>query len=254
MQITDILAQMGGLQSMARELGVSETQAASGAEALIPAILGGFKKQAQSQPAGLEGLGGLLGQLGGGGLLDDVLAPQPTDVSRGNDVLGQIFGSKDVSRAVAQNAASQSGLDPSLLKKMLPMLAMLVAGYMAKQGGAGAAHSNSPGGRRARRWARWPAGRPARRSGRHARRRRAGARLDARPERRRQSAGRHPADGRNLPKDVAPAATYAQPSSPENVPGIRRGRRWLGALRSSGGDDGRRLGLDRRVGAGALPD
>ena len=133
-----MLAQTGGLQSMARELGVSEAQAASGADALLPAILGGFKKQAQSQPAGLEGLGGLLGQLGGGGLLDDVLAPQPTDVSRGNDVLGQIFGSKDVSRAVAQNAASQSGLDPALLKKMLPMLAMLVAGYMAKQRDAAA--------------------------------------------------------------------------------------------------------------------
>ncbi len=42
MQITDLLAQMGGIQSMARELGVSETQARSGAEALLPAILGGF--------------------------------------------------------------------------------------------------------------------------------------------------------------------------------------------------------------------
>lgn len=146
MQITDILAQMGGLKSMARELGVSESQAASGAEALIPAILGGFKKQAQSQPSGLEGLGGLLGQLGGGGLLDQVLAPQPTVVSQGNNVLGQIFGSKDVSRAVAQNAATQSGLDPSILKKMLPMLAMLVTGYIAKQRGAGAAAQLSPEG------------------------------------------------------------------------------------------------------------
>jgi hypothetical protein len=136
MQITDILAQMGGLQSMARELGVSETQAASGAAALAPAILGGFKKQAQARSVAPEGLGGLLGQLGGGGLLDDVLSPKPTNVSRGNDVLGQIFGSKDVSRAVAQNAATQSGLDSSVLKKMLPMLAMLVTGYMAKQGGA----------------------------------------------------------------------------------------------------------------------
>ena len=35
MQMTDILAQMGGLQSMARELGVSETQAASAAAVLI---------------------------------------------------------------------------------------------------------------------------------------------------------------------------------------------------------------------------
>ncbi|MDP9142297.1 MAG: DUF937 domain-containing protein [Pseudomonadota bacterium] len=150
MNITDILSQVGGLQSMAKELGISEEQAASGASALAPAILGGLKNQAQSQPTGLEGLGGLLGQLGGGGLLDNVLASQPTDVGRGNNVLGQIFGSKDVSRTVAQNAASKSGLDPALLKKMLPIIAMLVAGYMAKQrSGAGAgkvAQSSSAGG------------------------------------------------------------------------------------------------------------
>jgi len=146
MQISDILAQMGGLQSMAQELGVSESQAESGAAALIPAILGGFKKQAQSQPQGVDGLGGLLEQLGGGSLLDNVLAPQPTNVSRGNDVLGQIFGSKDVSRAVAQNASAQSGLDSGLLKKMLPMLAMAVTGYMAKQGGQAAAVQSSPAG------------------------------------------------------------------------------------------------------------
>ncbi len=138
MQITDILGQIGGIQSVARELGVSEAQAASGANALIPAILGGFKKQTHAQPTGLDGLVGMLGGLGGGGLLDDVLGPQPTSLNRGNDVLGQIFGSKDVSRTVAQNAATRTGLDPSLLKKMLPMLAMLVAGYMAKQGRASA--------------------------------------------------------------------------------------------------------------------
>ena len=89
MQITDFLARTGGLQPIARELGVSESQAENGAAALLPAILGGLKKQAQTQPGGAEGLGGLLGQLGGGGLLDNVLAPQPTDLSQGNNVLGQ---------------------------------------------------------------------------------------------------------------------------------------------------------------------
>jgi hypothetical protein len=141
MQITDLLAQMGGLQSIARELGVDERQAASGADALLPAILGGFKKQAQARPAAadpMRGLGGLLGQLGGDSLLDNVLSPQPTDVGRGNDVLGQIFGSKDVSRSVATHAAAQSGLDASVLKKMLPMLAMLVGGLMARGQGGGA--------------------------------------------------------------------------------------------------------------------
>ncbi len=148
MQITDILAQVGGLQSIAKELGISEAQVAAGASALAPAILGGFKKQAQAQPSGLEGLGGLLGQLGGGGLLDAVLAPAPTDVSQGNNVLGQIFGSKDVSRTVAQTAATQTGLDVGVLKRMLPMLAMVVAGYIARnQGGAAAGPQADAGGR-----------------------------------------------------------------------------------------------------------
>ena len=131
-QLLEALGREGGLQSIARELGVDETQARTGASALIPAILGGFKKQAKSQPAGLEGLAGMLGGLGGGGLMDEVLAPKPTNVAPGNDILGQIFGSKDVSRTVAQTASSRTGLDPALLKKMLPVLAMLVAGYMAK--------------------------------------------------------------------------------------------------------------------------
>ena len=146
MQITDALAQMGGLQSMARELGISEQEVAKGTEALAPAVLGGFKKQAQALPSGMAGLGGLLGQLGGSGLLDQVLGPQPTDVSKGNNVLGQIFGSKDVSRAVAQDASAKSGVATSVLKKMLPMLAMMVAGYMAKNRGDGVPEQAPSGG------------------------------------------------------------------------------------------------------------
>jgi hypothetical protein len=146
MQVLDILSQLGGLQSVAKELGVDESQVTAGAAALMPALLGGFKKQAQAQPSGLEGLAGMLGNLGGGNLLDDVLSPQPTTVGRGNDVLGQIFGSREVSRTVAQNAATTSGLDPALLKKMLPMLAMLIAGFMAKQQGAGQPAAPASGG------------------------------------------------------------------------------------------------------------
>jgi hypothetical protein len=136
---TDILAQAGGIQAVAQQLGISEAQAASGAAALLPAILGGFKNQAQANPAGAAGLGGLLNQLGGGALLDDVVGPEPTKVDSGNNILGQIFGSKDVSRTVAQDAAAKSGLSPELLKRMLPLLAMLVTGYLAKQAGGGAA-------------------------------------------------------------------------------------------------------------------
>ena len=85
--------------------------------------------------------------MGSGSLLDQVLSPQPTDPSQGNEVLGQIFGSKDVSRAVADDAASKSGLGSGVLRKMLPLLAMLVTGFMAKQtGGAGQAQEGGGSG------------------------------------------------------------------------------------------------------------
>jgi hypothetical protein len=144
---TDILAQAGGIRAVAQQLGVSEADAAKGAAALLPAILGGFKNQAQANPAGAAGLGGLLDQLGGGGMLDNVVGPEPTKVDSGNDILGQIFGSKDVSRTVAQDAAARSGLSPELLKRMLPLLAMLVTGYLARQhGGAAGGLSGALGG------------------------------------------------------------------------------------------------------------
>lgn len=133
MDMASILKQTGAIGAIANQLGVNEQVAELGANALLPAILGGFKSTAQTQPSGLEGLGGLLGSLGGGGLLDSVLGSQPAPVEQGNDVLGQIFGSKDVSRTVAGNASEQTGIDSSLLKQMLPILAMAVAGYLAKQ-------------------------------------------------------------------------------------------------------------------------
>ena len=136
MDIAQILAQTGALDSAAQQLGIDRQTAAAGAAVLLPAILGGFKGQAQSQ--GTSGFGGLLQQLGGGGLLDAVIGTQTTQVSQGNDILGQIFGSKDVSRQVADHASAQSGISADTLKKLLPIVAMLVAGYLARQNGGGA--------------------------------------------------------------------------------------------------------------------
>lgn len=56
-----------------RELGMDESQADAGAAALVPALMGGLESQAQAHPAGLDGLAGLLGGLGRGGLMDAVL-------------------------------------------------------------------------------------------------------------------------------------------------------------------------------------
>lgn len=134
MDVMDVLRRSGGVEAMARELGIPPTVASQGAEALLPAVLGGFRKQTEAAGGGETGLGsliGMLGGLGGGALAANVLGPDATDVGKGNEVLGQIFGSKDVSRSVAGHAADKTGIDPETLKKMLPILAMLVGGYLS---------------------------------------------------------------------------------------------------------------------------
>ncbi len=139
MDMMEMLRASGGLDAIAGQLGIPPEMAQAGAGALLPAIVGGFQKQSEVAGGGEGGLGsliGMLGGLGGAGLADNVLGPQETDVNKGNDILGQIFGSKDVSRTVAGHAAGQTGLDPELLKKMLPILAMLVGGYLSSRGGA----------------------------------------------------------------------------------------------------------------------
>lgn len=132
----DELLPAGGLDALSAQLGVPRDQAQRGAQALLPSILAGMGDKAGGADAPNAGaLESHLQALGGDGLADNVIGPEPTDVAKGNQLLGGIFGSKDVSREVAGQAAQQSGLDPALLKKMLPILAMLAAGFLAKRGG-----------------------------------------------------------------------------------------------------------------------
>jgi hypothetical protein len=160
MSLAQMLQSSGAIDSMARELNIDQQTAKMAAGALLPAIVAGMGRSAtggNSTPDPLGGLGSLAGAvLGGGGagglgggLLDAVLGQSPTPTGQGNDILGNIFGSKDVSRSVAGEVAAMTGIDEGLLKKMLPILAMAVAGYMAKQatgGGQQGAGASAGGG------------------------------------------------------------------------------------------------------------
>jgi len=150
MNIQDMLQQTNAVGAISRELGIDPATAQAGAAALMPQILSGFQQPAApvalaatgdtAEAQAFGGLGGLLStitSMGGGALLDNVTSKEPTQVSQGNEILGQIFGSKDRSREVAADASQQSGVEPSILKKMLPVLAMAAAGYIAKNAGQG---------------------------------------------------------------------------------------------------------------------
>lgn len=118
---------------LGRQFGLDDAQAASALGALVPALAAGLKQQAAS-PDGMEALAGALTSGGHARYLDDLSAlAHPGTVDDGNGILGHLFGSKDVSRQVAQRAAVQSGIGADLLKQMLPVVAAMMMGAVAKR-------------------------------------------------------------------------------------------------------------------------
>ena len=134
----------GATQQLGRQFGLNEGQVSSALSALVPALAAGFQ-QNMSSPQGLDGL---VSALGGGQhdrYLDDpdTLA-HPDTTADGNGILGHIFGSKDVSRHVADRAAAQTGIGADVLKGMLPVVAAMAMGAMSKRMNAAPASAAAP--------------------------------------------------------------------------------------------------------------
>jgi hypothetical protein len=136
----------GAVRQMGQQLGLGEDQAASVLSVLVPALAGGLQRNMQSS----GGLEDLMGALASGHHSQYLETPAALGqaTADGDGILGHIFGSKDVSRAVATRAAQQTGLDAGLLKKALPLVAALVMGAMARQasGSTMTAETPAPGG------------------------------------------------------------------------------------------------------------
>lgn len=116
------------LSEIGRQFGLNEAQTRAAVEALTPVVAAGMRRNGPS--AG--GLEDIIRSITQGG------APEETEAatSQGNDILGQIFGSKEVSRGVANELSASSGIGSSILKKMLPIIASIVMAQVAKQMGS----------------------------------------------------------------------------------------------------------------------
>jgi hypothetical protein len=123
----------GATQQIGQKFGLSPDQTSGALAQLVPALMAGMQRNTQQQ----GGLDGLLGALAGGHhskyLDNPSLLGQDETIQDGNGILGHVFGSKDVSRAVANRASAQTGIGADILKQMLPVVATMVMGGLAKQ-------------------------------------------------------------------------------------------------------------------------
>lgn len=122
-----------GVDALARQFGLSQQQAQAAVQALLPAFSQGLKRNT----ADPYGVGAFLSALSSGqhaNYFDDAAtAASPQGMAAGNDVLGQLFGSKDLSRAVAAQAAQATGIGQQVLQQMLPAIAAMIMGGLFKQ-------------------------------------------------------------------------------------------------------------------------
>lgn len=63
----------------------------------------------------------------------DQVDNQTLDVSAGNEMLGQLTGSKQESRSLASSIGDSLGIDASSITKLLPMIAPFALGMLNKQ-------------------------------------------------------------------------------------------------------------------------
>lgn len=119
--LDQILGSSGlNIDSLAARFGISPDQANAAMSSLAPAIAGGFQKRADT--------GSLAPVADAAGGIDE------PNTAAGNEILGHVFGSKDVSRQVADHAAAQSGLSSTITQAMLPVVAAMVAKHFANNG------------------------------------------------------------------------------------------------------------------------
>jgi hypothetical protein len=144
MNLFDMISQSQNgqaLDNLANQFGLDREQAAAAVKNLAPAIGAGLHRNTSKG----SGLSDLLGALAGGNherYADDpssIAAPEA--VEEGNSILGHLFGSKEVSRKVAEHASQSSGVSSSILKKMLPVVATMAMGGLAKKALGGGSRS-----------------------------------------------------------------------------------------------------------------
>ncbi len=146
LSLYDMLAQAQNgdvVNQMARNFGLSPEQTQAAMEALLPAFSQGLKRNA----ADPYGIGSFLSALSTGQhakYFEDLSrAFTPEGMMEGNGILGHIFGSKELSRAVAAQAAQTTGIAQQTLQQMLPALAAMIMGGLFKQTTGQVGHAQS---------------------------------------------------------------------------------------------------------------
>lgn len=121
------------MDAIAKQFNLAQEQATKAMAALMPAFSAGLKRST-ANPYDFMGLMQSVASGNYGKYFEDMSkAFTPQGINDGNNILSQLFGSKEVSRAVAAQAAQMTGIGQEIYKQMLPVMAGTLMGGLFKQ-------------------------------------------------------------------------------------------------------------------------
>lgn len=133
LNLFEMLARAQGgaaMDAFARQFKLTPQQTEAAVEALLPAFMLGLQQMASS-PEGLYKLGNLMAQSTYKTLLQNPAASASAETA-GNEALRTLFGSPEMTRAIAEQAAQFAGLGLPIMQKMLPLMAAMVMGGLSQ--------------------------------------------------------------------------------------------------------------------------
>lgn len=120
------------IENLAQQFGITPEQAQAAVHALIPAISAGLSQKA-AQPGAL---GSIISAMEDTNLQASFSNPDAAQscstVQKGNEIVGDIFGSSHIAHQIAQQASGVTGLRPDLLVQMLPVIVSIALGGFSK--------------------------------------------------------------------------------------------------------------------------
>jgi len=121
------------LNDIAKNFGLDNSQMNKTLEAVMPAFSTALKRNTTSPDAMTQFMKALSSGNHQQYFENASTAFSADGIADGNNILGHMFGSKDVSRAVAAQAEAATGVGQDIIKKLLPVLATTLMGGMFDQ-------------------------------------------------------------------------------------------------------------------------
>lgn len=133
--LADILAQATGKQgfdAFATQFGMAPQQAKTAMEALLPAFSLGLNRATQS-PADMANLFGLFtAGPNYAQMFETPMSAGQSMMTAGQQALTRIFGTPELTQAIAQQTATATGMGQEMMKQVMPLMASLIMGGLMK--------------------------------------------------------------------------------------------------------------------------